>query len=67
MGSRETPHLVVNKVYRFNAGGNWIDTTDWCRETLYNGGHYEPKWYTSYPFIVFEDEKEYLLCLLRWS
>mgnify|MGYP003349086663 CR=1 FL=1 len=49
----------TKKTYRAVASGNWLPKVKWCNENLHPGGHYEPKWYTSYPFIVFEDEKEY--------
>jgi hypothetical protein len=39
----------------------------WCAENLYHGGHYEPKWYSQFPFIVFYNKKEYILFLLRWA
>lgn len=58
-------------VYRYLAAGGGSDTyaakIKWCEENLYHGGHYEPKWRTQYPFIVFEDEKEYIWFMLRWS
>lgn len=49
------------------AASNWHEAVAWCQETLYHGGHYEPKWHVQYPFIVFEDEQEYSMFLLRWT
>ena len=59
--------IETKKTYRDVAAGNWLPKIKWCNENLHHGGHYEPKWYTSYPFIVFEDEKEYIWFKLRWS
>lgn len=60
--------MKVETVYRHYAGANyWKEKVDWCKENLYHGGHYEPKWHTQYPFIVFEDESEYAWFMLRWS
>ena len=49
------------------AASQWTEMVNWCKENLYHGGHYEPKWHTQYPFIVFEDEQEYIWFTLRWS
>ena len=54
-------------VYRDMAAGNWDEKIAWCVLNLYHGGHYEPKWHTQYPFIVFNDEQEYAWFMLRWS
>ena len=60
--------IETKTTYRYYAaGGNWEEKLNWCQENLYHGGHYEPKWRTQYPFIVFEDEKEYIWFMLRWS
>ena len=45
----------------------WQEMITWCCTNLYHGGYYEPKWSTQYPFIVFEDEKEYAWFMLRWG
>jgi hypothetical protein len=45
----------------------YFEMLDWCRDTLYHGGYYEPKWSHCFPYIFFQDEKEYSLFLLRWS
>ena len=45
----------------------WYEKVDWCKDNLYHGGNYDPKWFTKYPFIVFEDEQEYAWFMLRWS
>jgi hypothetical protein len=55
------------KIYRNMAADAWDEKTQWCKENLYHGGHYEPNWHTNYPFIEFTDEKEYHWFLLRWS
>ena len=59
--------METRTTYRDVAAGEWQEKVTWGYENLYPGGHYEPKWYTNYPFIVFEDEKEYAWFLLRWS
>lgn len=59
--------IEVKKTYRHLAAGQWKEKVKWCREHLYHGGHYEPKWGTQYPFIVFEDEQEYIWFVLRWG
>lgn len=53
--------------FEFHAGGNWNKMVIWCQENLYHGGHYEPKWYTGYPYLYFDDETEYTAFLLRWA
>jgi hypothetical protein len=44
---------------------------EWCRENLYHGGYYEPKWHIVYGMssntYCFQDEKEYLHFLLVWQ
>lgn len=59
--------IEAKKVHRVVASGQWQEMVDWCYSNLYHGGHYEPKWHTQYPFIVFEDEGEYAWFLLRWQ
>ena len=49
------------------AAGAWEEKVKWCKENLYHGGHYEPNWYLRYPWIEFDDEKEYAWFVLRWS
>jgi hypothetical protein len=63
-----TNRIEWKVVYRhFAAGNNWEEKLAWCRENLYHGGHYEPNWSAQYPFIVFEDEKEYAWFSLAWE
>ena len=61
----------MSKMYEFYGAAQgtqrFYEMTDWCREHLYHGGHYEPNWSAEFPFITFYDEKEYTLFLLRWS
>jgi hypothetical protein len=59
--------IEVKTVYRYLAAGDqWYEKVQWCEENLYHGGHYEPKWRHSYPWIEFEDEGEYAWFTLRW-
>ena len=39
----------------------------WMMENLYHGGYYEPKWYINGDTYCFQDEKEMLHFMLRWS
>jgi hypothetical protein len=58
----------MGTVYQHLAiGGNFEEKVNWCKKNLYHGGHYEPKWQVKYPYIWFNDEKEYVLFLLRWA
>lgn len=59
--------MEIKLVHRHMAAGAWDEKVDWCRENLYHGGNYEPRWYMAYPFIVFEDEQEYVAFLLRFD
>lgn len=59
--------MEVKIVYRNMAAAQWDEKVRWCEEHLYHGGHYEPSWYLRYPWIEFDDEKEYVLFTLRWS
>lgn len=61
-----TPSLFVKRFER-PSDKQWNDMIAWCKETLYHGGHYEPKWGVAWPSFYFTDEKEYALFLLRWS
>ena len=57
-------------VYQHRAvigSGQWDEKVQWCRENLYHGGHYEPNWRILYPYIEFDNEKEYVWFMLRWS
>ena len=40
---------------------------EWCEDTLYHGGHYEPNWWVDGNTFYFRDKREYLLFLLRWA
>lgn len=61
-----TPKLFVK---RFDGVSNeqWNAMVDWCYNTLYHGGYYEPNWNMVWPSFYFTDEKEYTLFLLRWT
>lgn len=59
--------MEVRLIHRYMAAGNWEEMIAWCNENLYHGGHYEPKWRIAYPFIEFEDEKEYVAFVLRFG
>jgi hypothetical protein len=39
----------------------------WCKENLYHGGYYEPKWCYHNNQFIFEDEQEYIWFKLRWE
>jgi hypothetical protein len=56
----------VNSVDMFR-DGRWAEMIQWCQDNLYHGGYYEPNWTAQYPTFYFDDEKEYMLFLLRWS
>jgi hypothetical protein len=49
------------------ARNQWDEMRAWCRDHLWHGGHYEPRWGVEYPTFYFWDEKEYALFLLRWA
>jgi hypothetical protein len=59
--------MELKTVYRHMAANSWYEKVQWCEENLHHGGHYEPSWYLRYPWIEFDDEKDYALFLLRWS
>lgn len=59
--------MEIKLIYRDLAAGAWDEKIAWCRDNLYHGGHYEPKWHMHYPFIEFEDEQEYVAFLLRFG
>jgi hypothetical protein len=59
--------IELKPSYLHMAAGHWKDKVEWCMTNLYHGGHYEPNWNTSYPYIVFKDQNEYLLFCLRWG
>ena len=56
----------VNSVDMFR-DGRWAEMIAWCQNHLYHGGHYEPNWHAQYPTFYFNDEKEYIMFLLRWE
>lgn len=56
----------VNSVDMFR-DGRWAEMIQWCQDHLYHGGYYEPNWTAQYPTFYFDDEKEYMLFLLRWT